>query len=161
MCTTFLPSSQALPFVLMFMCLQLMQLHSRALSHRAQWLCIVTEAFVEKVDTSNVSGGLCWCRIDGDAVLMRDVYPITVLVGYQFAMRWMNAHIFYVKKGSPLSKRILDITRTMPLTHPDFTTTIVDKVCRPQCVLDIGSRTCTQASDSGAWQCCTSPLQPP
>lgn len=59
---------------------------------------------------------------------MRDVYPITVLVGYQFAMRWMNAHIFYVKKGSPLSKRILDITRTMPLNHPEFTTTIVDKV---------------------------------
>ncbi len=60
---------------------------------------------------------------------MRDVYPITVLVGYQFAMRWMNAHIFYVKKGSPLSRRILDITRTMPLNHPEFTTVIVDKVC--------------------------------
>ena len=38
-------------------------------------------------------GGLAWCRIDGDAVLMRDVYPVTVLVGYQFSMRWMNAHI--------------------------------------------------------------------
>ena len=63
---------------------------------------------------------------------MRDVYPITVLVGYQFAMRWMNAHIFYVKKASPLSKRILDITRTMPLNHPEFTTTIVDKVALSQ-----------------------------
>lgn len=64
---------------------------------------------------------------------MRDVYPITVLVGYQFAMRWMNAHIFYVKKGSALSRRILDITRTMPLNHPEFTTTIVDKVCLSLC----------------------------
>jgi len=59
---------------------------------------------------------------------MRDVYPITVQVGYQFAMRWMNAHIFYLKKGSPLSKRILDITQSMPLNHPEFRDTIVEKV---------------------------------
>ena len=68
------------------------------------------------------------CRIDNDAVLMRDVYPITMLVGYQFCMRWTNAHVFYLKKGSPLAKRILDITRTMPLNHPEFLETIVDKV---------------------------------
>ncbi len=68
------------------------------------------------------------CRIDNDAVLMRDVYPITMLVGYQFCMRWANAHVFYVKKRSPLAKRILDITRTMPLNHPHFLDTIVDKV---------------------------------
>lgn len=59
---------------------------------------------------------------------MRDVYPVTVLVGYQFAMRWMNAHIFYIKQRSPLAKRILDITRGMPLNHPDFKDTIIEKV---------------------------------
>ena len=61
-------------------------------------------------------------------MLMRDVYPVTVLVGYQFSMRWMNAHIFYVKRASPLAKRILEITSTMPLNHPDFQASIVDRV---------------------------------
>ena len=61
-------------------------------------------------------------------MLMRDVYPVTVLVGYQFSMRWMNAHIFYVKQASPLAKRILEITSTMPLSHPDFQASIVDRV---------------------------------
>ena len=63
---------------------------------------------------------------------MRDVYPVTVLVGYQFSMRWMNAHIFYVKQASPLAKRILEITSTMPLNHPDFQASIVDRVGCPQ-----------------------------
>ena len=76
--------------------------------------------------TNTEEGALC--RIDNDAVLMRDVYPITMLVGYQFCMRWTNAHVFYVTKGSLLAKRILDITRTMPLNHPEFVETIVDKV---------------------------------
>ena len=61
-------------------------------------------------------------------MLMRDVYPVTVLVGYQFSMRWMNAHIFYVKQASPLAKRILEITSTMPLNHLDFQASIIDRV---------------------------------
>ncbi|BDA47547.1 hypothetical protein COCOBI_10-3950 [Coccomyxa sp. Obi] len=73
-------------------------------------------------------GGL-W--IDGDTVLMQDVYGVTVKVGYQFAMRWMNAHVFYVKRQSPLSKRILAITKTMPLNHPNFEQEIVEKICKP------------------------------
>lgn len=73
-------------------------------------------------------GALWHCRIDGDAVLMQDVYPMTVLVGYQFVMRWMNAHVFYLKRHSPLSKRILETTMTMPLNHPRFTEEIVEQV---------------------------------
>ena len=78
-----------------------------------------------------------WCRIDGDSVLMRDVYPVTVQVGYQFAMRWMNAHIFYLKKGSPLSKRILNITQSMPLNHPEFRETVVEKVLLSRLLLKV------------------------
>lgn len=66
-------------------------------------------------------------------MLMRDVYPVTMLVGYQFSMRWMNAHIFYVKRASPLAKRILEITSTMPLNHPDFQASIVDRVGASYC----------------------------
>ena len=58
---------------------------------------------------------------------MQDVYGVTVKVGYQFAMRWMNAHVFYIKKHSPLSKRILATTKTMPLNHPNFVEEIVEK----------------------------------
>lgn len=77
----------------------------------------------------------CWLswlrarrRIDGDTVLMQDVYGVTVMVGYQFAMRWMNAHVFYVKRRSPLAKRILTTTMAMPLNHPNLATDIVEKV---------------------------------
>jgi len=69
-------------------------------------------------------------RIDGDTVLMQDVYGVTVMVGYQFAMRWTNAHVFYVKRRSPLAKRILTTTMTMPLNHPNLATDIVEKVRR-------------------------------
>ena len=70
-------------------------------------------------------------------MLMRDVYPVTILVGFQFSMRWMNAHIFYVKQASPLAKRILEITSTMPLSHPDFQTSIVDRVRYSQASLTL------------------------
>ena len=39
----------------------------------------------------------------------------------------MNAHVFYIKKHSPLSKRILATTKTMPLNHPNFVEEIVEK----------------------------------
>jgi hypothetical protein len=59
---------------------------------------------------------------------MHDVYPVTVLVGYQFAMRWMNAHVFYIKRRSPLAKRILSTILSMPLNHPRFKEDIVEQV---------------------------------
>ena len=69
-----------------------------------------------------------FCRIDGDTVLMRDVYPATVLVGYQFILRWTNAHAMWVKRASPLSARILDTLMTMPLNHPRLKEDIIEKV---------------------------------
>lgn len=59
---------------------------------------------------------------------MQDVYGVTVKVGYQFAMRWMNAHVFYVKRRSLLAQRILETTMTMPLNHPNLEEDIVEKV---------------------------------
>lgn len=67
-------------------------------------------------------------RIDGDTLLMRDMYPVTILVGYQFAMRWMNAHVFYLKRASPLAARLLRQTMALRLDHPRFREDVIDKV---------------------------------
>ena len=69
-------------------------------------------------------------RIDGDTVLMRDIYPVTVLVGYQFILRWTNAHAMWLKRLSPLSTRILETLMTMPLNHPRLKEDIIGKVSR-------------------------------
>ena len=71
------------------------------------------------------------CRIDNDAVLMRDVYPVTALVGYQFSMRWTNAHVMYLRARSPLARRILRAVTSLPLDHPRFREDLVDKVGGP------------------------------
>ena len=67
-------------------------------------------------------------RIDNDTLLMRDMYPVTVLVGYQFALRWLNAHVLYVRRRSPLAARILRTLRALPLDHPRFREDIIEKV---------------------------------
>ena len=61
-------------------------------------------------------------------MLMRDVYAVTILVGYQFVMRWMNAHVFYLKRKSPVSVRILEQLMMMPLNHPRFKQDIIEQV---------------------------------
>lgn len=61
-------------------------------------------------------GGL-W--VDGDALLLRDVYPITIQVGYQFIMRYVNTHIFYMKAKSPLGRRILELIHQLPFEDSD------------------------------------------
>lgn len=66
-------------------------------------------------------------RIGNDVLLMRDVYPLTVLVGYQFHTRWPGAHVMYLRKGSPLSARLLRTLRAMPLDHPSFKEEIVEQ----------------------------------
>ena len=35
-------------------------------------------------------------------------------VGYQFVMRWVNNHIYYLKAKSPLALRILDTVHALP-----------------------------------------------
>ena len=70
-------------------------------------------------------------RIDGDTVLMRDIYPATVLVGYQFILRWTNAHAMWLKRLSPLSTRILTTLMTMPLNHPRLKEDIIANVGPP------------------------------
>lgn len=86
---------------------------------------------VPNAEAHLADGCLKWRRIDGDTVLMRDMYPVTIKVGYQFAMRWMNAHIFYVKRQSGVAKRILQQIMTMPLNHPRFKEDVLMKVGGP------------------------------
>ena len=59
---------------------------------------------------------------------MRDIYPATMLVGYQFILRWTNAHAMWLKRMSPLSTRILETLMTMPLNHPRLKEDIIEKV---------------------------------
>lgn len=35
-------------------------------------------------------------------------------IGYQFVMRWVNNHIYYMKQKSPLGKRILEKVAEFP-----------------------------------------------
>ena len=56
-----------------------------------------------------------------------------MLVGYQFILRWTNAHAMWVKRGSPLSARILDTLMTMPLNHPRLKEDVIEKVGPPFC----------------------------
>jgi len=43
----------------------------------------------------------------------------------------MNLHIMRMEKGSRLMQRALQLATTMPLNHPDFNNTIIDKLCKP------------------------------
>jgi len=43
----------------------------------------------------------------------------------------MNLHIMRMEKGSRLMQRALQLATTMPLNHPDFKNTIIDKLCKP------------------------------
>jgi hypothetical protein len=43
----------------------------------------------------------------------------------------MNLHIMFMAKGSLLMQRALQLAATMPLNHPDFKSTIIDKLCKP------------------------------
>ena len=53
-------------------------------------------------------------------------------VGYQFVMRWVNNHIYFMKKKSPLGKRILEQVRRLPFENSDkFVDQVINKTCRP------------------------------
>ena len=43
-----------------------------------------------------------------------------VQVGYQFMMRWPNAHILYLTKRSEVAARILRLVALLPISHPRF-----------------------------------------
>ncbi|KAL3136224.1 hypothetical protein ABBQ32_007236 [Trebouxia sp. C0010 RCD-2024] len=74
-------------------------------------------------------GGL-W--IDNDVVLLRDVYPVTMQVGFQFIMRFVNPHIYFMKKRSALGKRILEQVAKLPFENSDkFVDEVINKTCRP------------------------------
>jgi hypothetical protein len=80
-------------------------------------------------------------------LLMRDVYPLTIPVGYQFHTRWPGGHVMYLRKRSPLSGRILRTLRSMPLDHPAFKEKIVDQA-RPACASSLPP-CCPRASEHG------------
>ena len=47
-------------------------------------------------------------------------------------MRWVNSHIYYMKKGSPLAKRVMDQVVALPFEDSDrFVDEVINKTCRP------------------------------
>ena len=47
-------------------------------------------------------------------------------------MRWVNNHIYFMKKRSPLGKRILEQVRQLPFENSDkFVDQVINKTCRP------------------------------
>ena len=54
-------------------------------------------------------------------------------VGYQFVMRWVNNHIYFMKQKSSLGKRILDQVRQLPFENsPRFVDEVINKTCKPK-----------------------------
>lgn len=47
------------------------------------------------------------CRLGNDS-------QCALQIGYQFMMRWVNNHIYYLKARSPLGKRILEQVADLP-----------------------------------------------
>lgn len=43
----------------------------------------------------------------------------------------MNLHIMRMEKGSRLMQRALKLATSLPLNHPDFENTIINKLCKP------------------------------
>ena len=58
------------------------------------------------------------------------MYPL-LSVGYQFIPCVTNNHVMYHHKESALTKRIMHITRAMPMNHPKFFEEVIVKTCRP------------------------------
>lgn len=53
-------------------------------------------------------------------------------MGYQFVMRFVNPHIYFMKKRSALGKRILEQVAKLPFEDSDrFRDEVIDKQCRP------------------------------
>ncbi|KAG2442766.1 hypothetical protein HXX76_002846 [Chlamydomonas incerta] len=69
--------------------------------------------------------------LDTDVILLQDMYPATVQIGYQFAMRWTNNHVMYLRRGSPLGRRMLEAVGAMPYTDEATARGYVERVCRP------------------------------
>eukprot|EP00878_Enallax_costatus_P018899 GHUV01019922.1.p1 GENE.GHUV01019922.1~~GHUV01019922.1.p1 ORF type:complete len:143 (+),score=14.09 GHUV01019922.1:188-616(+) len=72
-------------------------------------------------------GGL-W--MGNDVVLYNDVTHL-LATSYQFVMRWMNLHIMYMAANFTLTRRAMELAKTMPLNHPNFMEEIIDKRCKP------------------------------
>lgn len=53
-------------------------------------------------------------------------------VGFQFIMRFVNPHIYFMKKRSALGKRILEQVAKLPFENSDkFVDEVINKTCRP------------------------------
>jgi hypothetical protein len=50
----------------------------------------------------------------------------------------MNLHIMRMEKGSRLMQRALKLATTLPLNHPDFKNTIIEKLCKPNGYYQVG-----------------------
>ena len=54
-------------------------------------------------------------------------------IGYQFVMRWVNNHIYFMKQRSPLGRRILEQVRQLPFENSDkFKVEVINNTCKPK-----------------------------
>lgn len=53
----------------------------------------------------------------------------------------MNLHIMRIDANSRLMQRALKLAVTLPLNHPDFKNTIIEKLCKPNGYYQVGSWT--------------------
>jgi hypothetical protein len=55
----------------------------------------------------------------------------------------MNNHIIRIEKNSRLIQRALKLAVTMPLNHPDFQNTIIEKLCKPNGYYQVSGVQCS------------------
>jgi hypothetical protein len=51
----------------------------------------------------------------------------------------MNNHIMRMDKNSLLLQRAFQVAKLMPLNHPDFQNSIIDKLCKPNGYYQVGA----------------------
>ncbi len=64
-------------------------------------------------------------------------------IGYQFVMRWVNNHVYFMKQKCPLGKRILEQVRELPFENsPQFVDEVIERTCKPNgyCAVTDGER---------------------
>lgn len=61
----------------------------------------------------------------------------------------MNLHIMHMEKNSRLMQRALKLAVTLPLNHPDFQHTIIEKLCKPNGYYQVSWAQCVTVTVTG------------
>jgi hypothetical protein len=74
----------------------------------------------------------------------------TLLVVFLVCCR-MNLHIMRMDKNSRLMQRALKLATTLPLNHPDFKNSIIEKLCKPNGYYQVKTHTPHPSFITPAW----------